>query len=176
MKRIGLLLSWIILLSCQSNEGKSQNSFVENSTKEQSDVSVKTSPQNINKKIDDFLFVSIETGWSKSSRNSNMYVNARLLVKNISNKTIVDIPTLQNQITFNVLENDVIIDEGFATIHSNVLPPWKSNVSKYKTFMSTSFRNMLEKYTSKRLYLEVYYHDRLIWKGRVDNQLIDWEY
>ena len=105
-----------------------------------------------------------------------MYVNARLLVKNVSNKTIVDIPTLQNQITFNVLENDVIIDEGFATIHSNILPPCKSNVSKYKTFMSTSFRNISAKYTNKKLYLEVYYHDKLIWKGKVDNQLIDWEY
>lgn len=176
MKKFGLLLSWIILLSCQSNEGKSHDSFVENSIKEQSDVSANTMPQSINKKIDDFLFVSIETGWSKSSRNSNMYVNARLLVKNVANKTIVDIPVLQNQITFNVLENDVIIDEGFATIHSSVLPPWENNVSKYKTFSSTGFRNISEKYVNKELYMEVYYHDKLIWKGRVDNQLIDWEY
>ena len=103
-----------------------------------------------------------------------MYVNARLLIKNVSNKEITDIPVLQNQITFNVIENDIIIDEGFATIHSNVLPPWKSDVSKYKTFSSTGFRNMSDKYTNKKLYIEVYYHDKLLWKGKIDNQIIEW--
>lgn len=171
MRRIGLLLFWIIFLSCQSNVGKSHNLL---STKEQPKVSANTSTKIINKKIDDFLFISIETGWSKSSRNSNMYVNARLLIKNVSNKEITDIPVLQNQITFNVIENDIIIDEGFATIHSNVLPPWKSDVSKYKTFSSTGFRNMSDKYTNKKLYIEVYYHDKLLWKGKIDNQIIEW--
>ena len=178
MKKISLLLTMLILFSCQSKTDKKQYQISEETKSGQLSKSEPTSSlsKDLNKKIDDFLFATIETGWLKSTRREGvMYVSARLLVKNISKNEITDIPVLQNQITFNVIENGVIVDDGFDTIHSRVLPPWGSNVSKYKTFTSTGFRNIADNYTEKDVVLEVYYHDKLLWKGKVDNRIVDWE-
>lgn len=107
MKKISLLLTMLILFSCQSKTDKKQYQISEETKSEQLSKSEPTSSlsKDLNKKIDDFLFVTIETGWLKSTRREGvMYVSARLLVKNISKNEITDIPVLQNQITFNVIK------------------------------------------------------------------------
>lgn len=179
MKKISFLLTILIFLSCQSEmtKNKQPKSVCSKTEKTANSISLKSSSNKLNKRIDEFLFVSLETGWQKSTRKEGvMYVSARLLVKNVSKSEIIDIPAIQNQITFNVIEDDIIIDDGFDTIHSRMQPPWGSNVSKYKTFTSTGFRNITDKYTEKNIVLEVYYHDKLLWKGKVNNRLVDWEY
>lgn len=131
----------------------------------------------INKTIDGFKFIKVQTGWSESTRRpGTMFPDVRLLIKNVSGSEVTNIPALQNQLTYAFFEDDIVIKEGDNYIHSSSRPAWKPNVSKYVSLVITpSFRNLGDKYKNKNLTLEIYYHDKFLCKVNIAPVLADWE-
>lgn len=130
----------------------------------------------INKIVDGFKFVKVETGWAESSRRAGtMFLEVRLLIQNVSGSNVTDIPALQNQLTYAFSEDNIIIKEGDNGIHYASNPAWKPNVSKYVSLVITpSFRNLGERYKNKHLTLEIYYHDKFLCKVNIAPVIADW--
>lgn len=175
MKKVFLLSLLFLSVSCQmKTQGK--EGVQEKSLQEQTTTISK--PVTIGKVADEFKFQTVETGWRESTRKAGtMFAEVRLLIKNVSSKAVKDIPALQNQLTYKFLdENNIVIDESFQSIQSNVIPAWEAGQQKYVTLVSTpSFRNFTEKYKAKVLYVEIYYHDVFVWKGKIQSVIVDWD-
>lgn len=124
-----------------------------------------------------FEFTSAETGWNESiTIPGAMYAEVRLLIKNISGKAIRDLPYISSLLKFRFLENGIITYESQRTIHDENIPAWDSGLSKYIILSSGRYRNFTDKYKEKILYVEVFYNDTFIWKGKIQNTITNWDY
>ena len=131
----------------------------------------------INKTIDGITFVKIETGWSESTNTpGNMFPEFRLMVKNSSGATIKDLGYEQSNISYSFLENDVIVYEDYSAIHNREFSPWIPNTAKYICPHKVSFVNFKEKFQTKTLSVEIYYHGKKVCKVNIVPELVSWDY
>lgn len=140
----------------------------------------------INKIIDGVKFIKVQTGWKESQKTPGlMYPEVRLLVRNSSGAAIKDPSIIYSkdegeyvyikQLTYTFYEEDIALDESFSNIHSRSSSAWKPNISKYVELDNNlSFKNLGEGYKNKKIFVEIYYHEKYVCKVNIAPVLADW--